>query len=86
MSLCTGFRDAKVKAAMTKVIPGEWGLGSVSGRTLQHTRVWFGPPFLVLGCTTACVLRGARYTFRLPEAERLLCCRCHCWWCVRMQR
>ena len=36
---CTGFRDAKVKAAMTKVIPGDWGLGSVSGRTLQHTRV-----------------------------------------------
>jgi hypothetical protein len=46
MSLCTGFRDAKVKAAMTKVIPGEWGLGSVSGRTLQHTRVCLGPPFL----------------------------------------
>lgn len=43
--ICTGFRDAKVKAAMTKVIPGEWGLGSVSGRTLQHTRVRFGPPF-----------------------------------------
>lgn len=37
--LCTGFRDAKVKAAMTKVIPGEWGLGSTSGRTLQHTKV-----------------------------------------------
>ena len=38
-----GFRDAKVKAAMTKVIPGEWGLGSVSGRTLQHTKCAVAP-------------------------------------------
>jgi hypothetical protein len=47
---CAGFRDAKVKAAMTKVIPGEWGLGSVSGRTLQHTRVHSRPAHRLCRC------------------------------------
>lgn len=54
--LVMGFRDAKVKAAMTKVIPGEWGLGSTSGRTLQHTKL----PLLIVRPDAALKLNKLR--------------------------
>mmetsp|Transcript_7729 Transcript_7729/g.22888 ORF Transcript_7729/g.22888 Transcript_7729/m.22888 type:complete len:512 (+) Transcript_7729:237-1772(+) len=55
--LILGFHDNKLKGNVSKIVPGDWGLGSTSSRTLQHTRL----PLLIVRPDAALKLNKLRF-------------------------